>query len=58
MAAKRDQKFMTLAQWARNKLARDPTGVVKLAPSAVVELADFIGCSNIELARYLAQFTP
>jgi transcriptional regulator with XRE-family HTH domain len=56
VAAQRDERFLALTQWARNKLVRDPSGVVKLAPSAVVELADFIGCSNVELARYLTRF--
>lgn len=56
--AQRDQRFMPLVRWARTKLLRDPAGVVKLAPSTLVELADLIGCSNVELANYLGKFVP
>jgi hypothetical protein len=42
--------FRPIRQWARNKLNRHPDGVAKLAPAAVGELADFIGCTHNETA--------
>jgi transcriptional regulator with XRE-family HTH domain len=54
----RNEKFRPMVQWARNKLNRHPDGVTELAPSAVIELADFIGCLHQDLALYLARFAP
>jgi hypothetical protein len=42
--------------WAKNKLTREPAGVVELTPSAVIELADILGCSDVALSNYLARF--
>ena len=53
-----NEKMRPLRQWARNKLTRYPGGIVELPPSAVVELADFMGCSHQALASYLASFLP
>jgi hypothetical protein len=58
VVTQRDEKFLPLVMWAHNKLVRHPAGVVELAPSAVVELADVVGCSQSELADYLARFVP
>jgi transcriptional regulator with XRE-family HTH domain len=54
----RNEKFRPMVQWARNKLNKCPDGVAELTPSAVVELADFMGCTHLELANHLAQFIP
>jgi transcriptional regulator with XRE-family HTH domain len=51
-------KFRPMHQWARNKLNQHPDGVTELAPVAVAELADFIGCGHGELATHLARFLP
>ena len=51
-------KFRPMHQWARNKLNQHPDGVTELAPVAVAELADFIGCGHGELATHLARFVP
>jgi transcriptional regulator with XRE-family HTH domain len=51
-------KFRPMAQWAKNRLNRCPDGIADLAPTSVGELADFIGCTHEELARYLAKFIP
>jgi hypothetical protein len=53
-----NHKFRPMVQWARNKLIRHPNGVAELAPAAVLELADFIGCTHLELAEHLARFVP
>jgi hypothetical protein len=58
LVAQRDEKFLPMVLWAHNKLIKHPDGVVELAPSAVVELADFIGCPAADLANYLARFVP
>jgi transcriptional regulator with XRE-family HTH domain len=50
--------FRPMHQWARNKMNRHPDGVAILAPTAVGELADFIGCAHDELASHLARFMP
>lgn len=51
-------KFRPLRQWARNKLNKYPDGIVELAPSAVEELADFVGYKSSDLVNYLAKFVP
>jgi transcriptional regulator with XRE-family HTH domain len=51
-------KFRPLRQWAKNKLNRYPDGIVELEPSAVEELADFVGYKSSDLANYLAKFVP
>lgn len=53
-----NHKFRPMVQWARNKLNKCPDGVAELTPSAVVELADFMGCGRDELAAHLARFLP
>lgn len=50
----RTDTFRPMHQWARNKLAEQPDGVVELPPSSVRELATFVGCKYEMLARYLA----
>jgi transcriptional regulator with XRE-family HTH domain len=54
----RNEKFRPMVQWARNKLNKCPDGVAELTPSAVIELADFMGCTHQDLATYLARFLP
>lgn len=51
-------KFRAIHQWARNKLRRQGSRVAEVPPSAVDELADFIGCDRQDLAHHLAQFIP
>lgn len=58
LVKQRDDQFGSMVLWAHNKLIKHPDGVVELAPSAVVELADFIGCPATELMDYLARFIP
>jgi transcriptional regulator with XRE-family HTH domain len=50
--------FRAMRQWARNKLNKCPSGIADLEPSAVEELANFLGCTYQELAHYLARFVP
>jgi hypothetical protein len=50
--------FRPMVQWARNKLNKHPTGIVGVSPSSVEELADFIGHTSQDLAKYLTRFTP
>jgi hypothetical protein len=58
LVTQRDEEFVQMVAWAHNKLIKHPDGVVELAPSTVVELADFIGCPATDLAKYLAGFVP
>ena len=51
-------KFRAIHQWARNKLRRQGFRVAEVPPSAVDELADFIGCDRQDLAHHLARFVP
>jgi transcriptional regulator with XRE-family HTH domain len=51
-------QFRPLRQWAKNKMNRCPDGIVELEPSAVEELADFVGYKASDLAKYLAKFVP
>jgi transcriptional regulator with XRE-family HTH domain len=53
-----DERFRSMSQWARNKLNKNPGGIVEVAPAAVQELAEFIGCTHRELARHMTRFTP
>jgi hypothetical protein len=54
---KRD-KFRPMHQWARNKLAENPGGIIEISPSSVKELATFVGCSFRDLANWMARFLP
>lgn len=54
----KNEKFLSMVQWAHNKLIEHPDGIVELPPSSVRELATFIGCPYDELANYLAGFIP
>ncbi|GAB1516532.1 helix-turn-helix domain-containing protein [Actinophytocola sp. KF-1] len=54
----RNERFLPIIPWARNKLREFPDGVVALPPSSVRELATFIGRPYHELAGYLAKFIP
>ncbi|MFC4855269.1 helix-turn-helix domain-containing protein [Actinophytocola glycyrrhizae] len=54
----RNDRFLPINRWARNKLREYPDGVVELSPSSVREMATFIGCPYHELANYLARFIP
>jgi transcriptional regulator with XRE-family HTH domain len=58
LLADRGNKFRPMFPWARNRLTDTPGGVVELTPSAVRELAAFIGYPHDELADFLARFTP
>lgn len=58
LAAHGNHRFRPMVQWARNKLNKCPDGVAELTPSAVIELADFMGCTHQDLAIYLARFLP
>jgi transcriptional regulator with XRE-family HTH domain len=58
LLADRSNKFRPMFQWARNRLTEEPEGVVELTPSAVRELAAFIGYPHHDLADYLVRFTP
>lgn len=52
-------KFRPMFQWARNRLHQRPEEeVVELSPSAVRELAAFLGCTHDDLAGYLSRFAP
>lgn len=51
-------EFRLMTAWAHNKQIQCPDGVVEIAPAAVRELATMIGCSQRDLAAYLARFTP
>jgi transcriptional regulator with XRE-family HTH domain len=51
-------RFRPLVQWAKNRLNDAPEGVAELTPSAVREMAAFVGSTHHELARYLAKFIP
>lgn len=54
----RNDRFLPIIPWARNKLLEYPDGLVELPPSSVRELATFIGRPYLELAGYLARFIP
>lgn len=54
----RSNTFRPMAQWARNALNEHPDGVMPIDPAAVRNLALFIGCPYLDLANYLARFTP
>jgi transcriptional regulator with XRE-family HTH domain len=51
-------KFRPMNQWAKNRLNDAPDGVAELTPSAVRELAAFLGSTHHDLANYLAKFLP
>lgn len=53
-----NNRFRPLVPWARNRLNDTPDGTAHLSPSAIRELAAFIGQPENELARYLARFGP
>jgi hypothetical protein len=54
----RSATFRPMAQWARNALNGHPNGIVTVEPAVVRNLALFIGCPYLDLANYLARFTP
>jgi transcriptional regulator with XRE-family HTH domain len=56
--AHRNNKFRPMIPWARNKLNKHPDGIVELTPSAVEELANFIGYTYQELANHFVKCTP
>jgi transcriptional regulator with XRE-family HTH domain len=58
LLADRSNKFRPMFPWARNRLNDAVDGVVELTPSAVRELAAFIGYAHVDLADYLAKFNP
>jgi transcriptional regulator with XRE-family HTH domain len=58
LLADRSNRFRPIFPWARNRLNDSSRGVVELTPSAVRELAAFIGYPHGDLADYLARFTP
>jgi transcriptional regulator with XRE-family HTH domain len=51
-------RFRPMFQWAKNRLNDAPDGVVELTPSAVREIAAFLGNTHHDLATYLAKFLP
>jgi transcriptional regulator with XRE-family HTH domain len=54
----RNDKFRPIAQWAQNALNEHPSGVMPVEPTVVRNLALFMGCQYLDLANYLARFTP
>lgn len=54
----RNEKFRPMHQWARNTLNEHPEGIAEVDPATVRNLAMFVGCQYLELASYLAKFTP
>lgn len=50
--------YKPMFQWARNRLNAAPDGIIEVSPTAVRELAAFIGRTQHELTIYLARFTP
>jgi transcriptional regulator with XRE-family HTH domain len=54
----KNEKFRPMHQWAQNTLNECPGGIVSLPPSAVKELATFMGHTQNELSNYLAKFIP
>jgi transcriptional regulator with XRE-family HTH domain len=51
-------RFSPMLQWARTRLKQEPGGVIEVAPSAIRELAAFVGCSHDDLTNYLSRFVP
>ena len=51
-------RFRPMLQWARARLKQEPGGVIEVTPSAVRELAAFVGCSHDDLTNYLSRFAP
>jgi len=58
LLADQNNHFRPMFPWARNRLNDAVDGVVELTPSAVRELAAFIGHAHVDLADYLAKFNP
>lgn len=54
----KNNKFRPMHQWTRNRLNETPSGIAEVSPTALRELAAFIGYPHQELANYLAIFTP
>lgn len=50
--------FRPITQWARNALIEHPDGIAEVEPAVVQNLALCIGCTNQQLANYLARFLP
>jgi transcriptional regulator with XRE-family HTH domain len=53
-----NDRFRPVIQWARNKLAENPGGVVELPPASIRDMAAFLGWPHQDLTNYLAQFIP
>ncbi len=49
-----EPQLATLRRWATNKLDNHSPAFVELRPTVVGELAALVGCSHVNLARYLA----
>lgn len=54
----RSMKFRPMVAWARNRLNDAPDGIIALTPSAIRELAAFVGQRHDDLARYLSNLGP
>lgn len=53
-----NNRFRPMFQWAKNRLNDAPEGIAELTPSAVREIAAFLGTTHQDLAKYLAKFIP
>jgi transcriptional regulator with XRE-family HTH domain len=53
-------EYESVQRWAANRLAEDPegSGIVRLTPDTVREMAAIVGCPHQALVSYLARFTP
>lgn len=58
LLADTSDRFRLIFDWARNRIPDASDGVVELPPVAVREMAALIGCSHLDLAQYLVEFTP
>lgn len=52
------ERFRPMLQWAHARLSQEPGGVIEVTPSAIRELAAFVGCSHDDLTNYLSRFAP
>jgi transcriptional regulator with XRE-family HTH domain len=55
-----NEKFRPIRRWAIIRLSDDPdgTGIARLIPEVMREMAAMVGCSRSALVKYLAKFTP
>jgi hypothetical protein len=53
-----NNRFRPMFQWAKNRLNDAPDGIAELTPSAVREIAAFLGSTHHDLAKYLSKFIP